>query len=92
LDTDFIVGTAIKYLTKEADLDCVWRHICDDPTQERTLCRELGSVILQAENATIRREFKLERPAEAPWISRDPQHIIEAEKQLYELFAKALKV
>ena len=42
LDTNFIVGTAIRYLEERENITCYWQHISDDPTYEnkRELCDE----------------------------------------------------
>jgi len=88
LDTDFIVGTAIMYLTKKTKgLDCVWEHISSDPGQERGLCRT-HNPILQDGYGRIRKEFKLTRPDGPPWKC----NVEEAEERLYDLFAEDFRV
>jgi hypothetical protein len=37
LDTDFIVGTVLKYI-KSRGHDCYWRHVDGDPRKEKRFC------------------------------------------------------
>lgn len=88
LDTDFIIGTMIMYLTAQG-FDCVWQHVSNNPGEERDISRRFDP-ILQGETARIQRRFKLRRPDGTPWNNRDPQHVTDAERWLYGLFHQVL--
>jgi hypothetical protein len=90
LDTDFIVGTAIMYLTQGKGPDCVWEHIHDDPHKEKEFCRDLNP-ILQGGKVRILKKFKWMRPDGTPWNSKDPQHVTEAEQYLYNQFREVFQ-
>jgi hypothetical protein len=48
LDTDFVVGTAIRYVEKTWGIECYWQHISDDPTEELASCAEWKPLIQDA--------------------------------------------
>ena len=58
----------------------------DQPDDEKCLCTK-RKPILQDGNVRIDRRFKLERRGGAPWNSRNPEHVKQAEERLYKLFA-----
>ena len=90
LDTDFIVGTAIMYLTEVKGLVCVWEHVSNDPHEEKELCSKRNP-ILQGGNVRILGRFKLRRPDETSWNNKDPRHVKEAEQWLYEQFREVFQ-
>ncbi|MBN1358956.1 MAG: hypothetical protein JW993_00105 [Sedimentisphaerales bacterium] len=84
LDTDFVIGTAIRYL-RNRGFDCVWEHLSNDPHEERDLCSR-HQPVLQDGNGRIRKELKLSPSDGTHWNSKDETHVGEAEKRLYRLF------
>jgi len=89
LDTDFIVGTAIAYLTEEKECDCFWEHVSDDPHDEKGFCTQSQDrPILQDENGRIHPRFKQRCPLHT-WDGKNPERIQEAEKLLYKEFCRA---
>jgi hypothetical protein len=80
LDTDFIVGTAIRYL-KDKGVDCYWQHVSDDPSQESELCRSYAPVL--QDGTDIRADFRLRKPDGGTGESED---VASAEKELYKKF------
>jgi hypothetical protein len=78
LDTDFIVGTALEYLTEVMGLDCVWEHIENNPKLEREFCEEHNPK-LQDGKARIKKELKMRGP-ENRWRNSEWQ---KAKGELY---------
>ena len=89
LDTDFIVGTAVKFLTEKKGYKCIWEHISDDPYKEKDLCAT-HKPILQDGRVAIHPKFKLKRP-DGTWNGRDSKRIQRAEKLLYKEFGRAFR-
>lgn len=58
LDTDFVVGTAIKYVEREILSECFWEHLADEPEREKALCREQGPLIQNPITCTIHQDLK----------------------------------
>jgi hypothetical protein len=91
LDADFIVGTAIAYLTVEKECDCFWEHVSDDPHDEKAFCAQpQDRPILQDRNARIHSRLKQRRPLHT-WDGKNPERMQEAEKFLYKEFSKVLE-
>jgi hypothetical protein len=88
LDTDFVIGTAIRYL-KDRGFDCVWEHLSDNPRQERQMCARYKP-ILQDSAGRIRRDFKLKHPDGHLWNSKEKSHVEYAEKLLHDQFKRSL--
>ncbi|MES2304974.1 MAG: hypothetical protein V4558_05680 [Gemmatimonadota bacterium] len=80
LDTDFVVGTALHYL-KQQGHDCIWQHISDNPTEERSICRKLNP-LLQSGASNIHSHLRLMKPGGATWAGTDvllaEQHLLDA--------------
>lgn len=64
LDTDFIVGTAIKYLTTRG-ADCVWEHVSDDPGDEGKVSARLCPLL--QDGLKIKGRFKCKRVGDDRW-------------------------
>jgi hypothetical protein len=45
LDTDFVVGCAIRYVENVFGVECFWEHLSDDPANEKAICRERRPLI-----------------------------------------------
>lgn len=58
LDTDFVVGSAIRFVERSFKTECVWEHISDDPNDERRLCQQRKPLIQNADTCTIYTEPK----------------------------------
>ena len=84
LDTDFIVGTAIRYF-KDKGCDCYWQHISDDPRDETRLCRECEPILQRGKE--IKQQFRLRKPDGGQWGNGDLKL---AEDELFKLFDKYL--
>jgi hypothetical protein len=65
LDTDFVVGTALRYL-KAKGFDCFWQHLPHAPTEERVACATYKP-LLQRSSANIHSHFKPPKPGGAQW-------------------------
>lgn len=80
LDTDFIVGTALRFLKNQGH-DCIWQHISNTPSDERALCIR-HRPLLQSGGTTIRPQFRLAKPDRGLWTRMDielaEQHLMEA--------------
>lgn len=57
LDTDFIVGCAIRYVEKVLGHVCTWEHISNDPNQEKALCIARRPLI-QTQRAVLHTDLK----------------------------------
>jgi hypothetical protein len=58
LDTDFVVGCAIRYVESVIPVECIWEHLTDDPEREKALCRERGPLIQNHNTCTIHKDLK----------------------------------
>ena len=83
LDTDFIVGAALRYVTERKKLDCYWEHISNDPGDELCFCRDYGPRLQNEGNSRIKKDFKLAKPNSDPWKNTDRDI---AEQKLFKLF------
>lgn len=81
LDTDFIVGTAVKYFN-EKDYQCIWKHISNDPKNERDFVLK-EKPILQNVNADILDKFKRIKSSTGPW-KLTPDLVHEAENKIFK--------
>jgi len=85
LDTDFIVGSAVRYFRSKG-YDCYWEHVCDDPDRESGSCEKYKPILQVGE--TIKPEFRRRKPKGSQWSKAD---VDLATKELNELFDKLLK-
>lgn len=60
IDTDFIVGAAIQYLTDKG-FKCVWEHIDNEPSHERDLCKKHKPRLQNHETGEIDSKRRLKR-------------------------------
>jgi hypothetical protein len=78
LDTDFIVGSVIKYITKTKGHDCIWEHISSDPGTARTYCSNYRPV-LQDAKGSILPKFRLGTQGARRWSN---SQVLKAETEL----------
>jgi hypothetical protein len=94
LDTDFIVGTILKYIVSK-NYNCYWEHIDNNPKNENIKCNDL-SPLIQTANNTILNDFYC-RNISNMWkiIKKDKeknrQTYINAEREIFSIFEKILK-
>lgn len=92
LDTDFIVGTAIKFFETEG-FTCYWRHIDDDPQKEKHYVK-LKNPILQDKNGRIKNKFRCQHNS-GSWKfqqSNCKDTVSKAENLIFSLLAKYLPI
>lgn len=58
LDTDFVVGCAIRYVEKVIAVECFWQHIADDPSREKELCRQRRPLIQGRYTCELHQDLK----------------------------------
>jgi hypothetical protein len=87
LDTDFVVGTTLLFV-KQQGYDCIWQHVSDDPKDEVRLSAQYRP-LLQTAVSHIHRHFRIPKPNNELWSSRD---IGVAEQLLLSLFATHLSI
>jgi len=58
LDTDFVVGCAIKFVEQEIGAQCNWEHISSDCSQERSFCQTRQPRIQNPVTCTIFPDLK----------------------------------
>ena len=84
LDTDFIVGSAIRYFINKG-LDCCWEHIRgSNPQDEKKFCKEYKPILQVEDGALIKNEFRHPRDPGNPWKNSERP---KAEASLFRKFA-----
>src|SRR5271166_5337888 len=68
LDTDFIVGSAIRFF-KSNGYDCCWEHVCEDANQESGSCVKYKPIL--QDGTTIKREFRPRKPNGSLWDKKN---------------------
>lgn len=90
LDTDFIVGTALKYFEK-CGYKCTWRHISNDPNQEIDYVRREHPALQSLKNLDIDEKFKIKRSTTGYWSlkasSDKKMKVNEAENEIFKQLA-----
>jgi hypothetical protein len=96
LDTDFIVGTAIKYLNKHG-YECAWKHINDHPEKEMMLIIN-QKPLLQEVNGKIKQILRAKKEDKNYWklkgldkFSKN-QKVKEAEQEIIKELKNMLKI
>jgi len=83
LDTDFIVGTAIRFFEGKGYL-CVWEHLSDDPSTELTMVASENPVLQNIANARIKDEFRVPKEEKRYWQDRKSEEgVMEAEREVF---------
>jgi len=94
LDTDFIVGTVIKYIVSK-NYDCYWEHFDNNPKNETLMCNKLHPLI-QTSNGTILNNLYCKNTSNDWKINKfekgiNRQTFINAENQIYSILENILK-
>ena len=89
LDTDFIVGSAVRFF-KSKGYDCCWEHICNDPNQESGNCDKYKPILQDATTTNIKKNFKPRKPDGSLWNKADVADVDLATQALYRLFDECL--
>jgi hypothetical protein len=86
LDTDFIVGTVIKYFEANG-YECMWEHISNNPINEREFVKEKNP-ILQGGNGDILNRFKIKSSTSRWKLTPDSVH--EAENKIFQQLSQVV--
>jgi len=90
LDTDFIVGTAIRFFEKRG-YNCIWEHLSNDPTKELTFAISLKPILQNLNNAKIKNEFRILKNENGYWQDRkNGEGVREAEREIFSVLEKAI--
>jgi hypothetical protein len=95
LDTDFIVGTAVLFFSRNG-YECIWKHISDDPQRESRFVAQQRPILQDGNTTDIRPEFKLKKGIANYWKPkslsdvRKEEKIREADTAISEQLAKYL--
>jgi hypothetical protein len=91
LDTNFIVGTAIRYF-EEKGFVCVWKHIDHDPKEEKHWVAKQKPILQDPKTADIKAEFRMRKSESGYWKTRKTQNgIAEAEKTIFSALDAATR-
>jgi len=88
LDTDFIVGTAIRYFEGKG-WKCIWRHISNKAFDELKCVQEQKPILQYENKAHIRQEYRLKRERHY-WKQISNALVNEAERDIFLLLDKAM--
>jgi len=90
LDTNFIVGTAIRYFEKHG-YSCVWKHICNNPKEEKLWVQREKPILQNPMNADIKAGFRVKKSRVGYWKANQTQAgIDEAEKAIFSALDEAV--
>ena len=90
LDTDFIVGSAIRFF-KSKGYDCRWEHVCNDANQESGSCDKYKPILQDCTKTNIKKKFRPRKPDGSLWDKADVADVNLATQKLNELFGECLK-
>lgn len=82
IDTDFIVGTAIRFFEK-CGYQCVWKHIDNDPSREEEFVIAKKPILQDMPKTTIKGKFKLKKLVVDYW-KKTQEKIDEAENEVFK--------
>jgi len=83
LDTDFIVGTAIRFFEGKG-YRCVWEHLNDDPSRELTIVASKKPVLQDIGNARIKDRFRISKEKNHYWqMRKSDEGVREAETEVF---------
>ncbi len=94
LDTDFVVGTAIRFFEKYG-FTVYWKHLSNDPSEEAKLAKEWNPV-LQDDRPHLFSELKAEKKSKGYWrwpkedFQLAAQKLDEAEKEVFKAIENLL--
>jgi hypothetical protein len=94
LDTDFIVGTAIKFF-EEKGYQCTWRHVSNNPDEENNYVDQMKPFLQMQFKPMIEERFRLRRQnnywkLDRADIESRRNKVLEAEKALFHELEIAL--
>ena len=89
LDTNFIVGTAVRYFEKNG-YSCVCQHIDDDSRKELDYIGKQRPILQPGPKDRILLAYKMKVPKSHPIIPRTPETEAEAERHISALLEKAM--
>ncbi|MDY0267725.1 hypothetical protein [Trichloromonas sp.] len=85
LDTDFIVGTAIRFFEQKGYL-CTWEHLNNDPTTETAMVVSMKPVIQNQSNARIKETLRIRKEQKGYWhLKKNSEGVIEAEHEVFSV-------
>jgi hypothetical protein len=85
LDTDFIVGTALKFF-EEKGFTCIWKHLSNNPHDELKFVIEQKPILQNGYNTNIKNEFRIRTNEKHYWKQRKSQTgIQEAQEKLFRM-------
>jgi len=83
LDTDFIVGTAIRFFEGKG-YRCVWEHLNDDPSRKLTIVASEKPVLQDIGNARIKDRFRISKEKNHYWqMRKSDEGVREAETEVF---------
>jgi len=92
LDTDFIVGTAIRFFENRG-YSCAWKHVSNHPGDEVRFVKADQPILQNTSNARIKGEFRMKKNERHYWQSRKtPSGVKEAEQAIFSALERALTV
>jgi hypothetical protein len=91
LDTNFVVGTAIRYFEKEGWV-CTWKHISDDPTTEMQYVRREKPILQELATGDIKPQFTMKKIEVGYWQAQKTRAGIDAaEKAIHRALDGAMR-
>jgi hypothetical protein len=92
LDTDFIVGTAIKFFELKG-YTCCWEHLHDNPSRECEFVVTYRPVIQYENRPMIKEELRCRKQEIGYWNRRKSElGISEAETEIFKVLEVLLKL
>jgi hypothetical protein len=82
LDTDFIVGTAIRFFEK-CGYQCAWKHVDNDPSKEEEFVINQRPILQDIPKTTIKGKFKVKKPVAGYWKTTQDK-IDEAQNEVFK--------
>jgi len=90
LDTDFIVGTTVRFFEKKGYL-CIWEHLSDDPRNELTIVASKRPILQNESNAKIKDDFRASKNEKGYWqVRKNEEGMQEAERELFFVLGKLI--
>ena len=89
LDTDFIVGTAIRFFERKG-YACFWEHLSDDPTEELKIASSEKPILQNVKDAKIKNEFRVAKSQKGYWHGK--KNLVGVEEAESEVFCALERV
>ncbi len=91
LDTDFIVGTAIKFF-ELIGYTCYWEHLHNDPAEESDFVEKYQPIIQYWNRPVINEELRCHKKETGYWNRRKtPEGLSEAETEVFKVLEELLR-